>query len=172
MTQRTRTADNTKAKKKHAGSPVTHGKARTIATAEPAAAQAPQGPDGLDDALRALALALDKKALEPVMLDVRELCSFCNYQLVLSGRSDRQVDAIADGIAAGLKQEGIRVIQSEGARTGQWALLDYGDFVIHVFLHSAREHYDLEGLWNDAPRIPIDIPADARIQTIDSYETA
>jgi ribosome-associated protein len=64
------------------------------------------------------------------------------------------------------------VITSEGARTGQWALLDYGDFVVHVFLHAAREHYDLEGLWSDAPRIPIDVPPDARIQTIDSYESA
>ena len=114
--------------------------------------------EGLDGAMRALALALDKKALEPVLLDVRQLCSFCNYQLVLSGRSDRQVDAIADGIELGLKQEGLRPIGTEGARSGQWALLDYGDFVVHVFLHSAREHYDLEGLWNDAPRVPIDVP--------------
>jgi ribosome-associated protein len=120
--------------------------------------------------MRALALGLDRKALEPILLDVRELCSFCNYQLVLSGRSDRQVDAIADGISAGLKQEGLRPIGAEGARTGQWALLDYGDFVVHVFLHSAREHYDLEGLWNDAPRIPIDVPADARIPADDTYD--
>ena len=125
--------------------------------------------EGLDGAMRALALALDKKALEPVLLDVRELCSFCNYQLVVSGRSDRQVDAIADGISTGLKAEGLRPIGAEGARTGQWALLDYGDFVVHVFLHSAREHYDLEGLWNDAPRIPIDVPEEARIPE-DTYE--
>jgi ribosome-associated protein len=124
---------------------------------------------GLEEALRALALGLDKKALEPVLLDVRELCSFCNYQLVLSGRSDRQVDAIADGIAAGLKQEGVTVISSEGARTGQWALLDYGDFVVHVFNHTAREHYDLEGLWNDAPRVEIDVPEEARIPADDGY---
>jgi ribosome-associated protein len=124
---------------------------------------------GLDEALRALELGLDKKALEPVLLDVRELCSFCNYQLVLSGRSDRQVDAIADGIAAGLKQDGLRVIGSEGARTGQWALLDYGDFVVHVFNHAAREHYDLEGLWNDAPRVEIDVPDEARIPADDGY---
>src|ERR1044071_7381282 len=88
---------------------------------------APATTEGLDGAMRALALALDKKALEPVLLDVRDLCSFCNYQLVLSGRSDRQVDAIADGISAGLKQEDMRPIGSESARTGQWALLDYGD---------------------------------------------
>ncbi len=124
----------------------------------------PTSEEGLDGALRALSLALDKKALEPVLLDVRQLCSFCNYQLVISGRSDRQVDAIADAIEIGLKAEDLRPISTEGARTGQWALLDYGDFVIHVFLHSAREHYDLEGLWNDAPRIPIDIPADARVE--------
>ena len=128
------------------------------------------GTEGLEGAMRALELALDRKALEPVLLDVRELCSFCNYQLVLSGRSDRQVDAIADGISAGLKQEGLRAIGSEGARTGQWALLDYGDFVVHVFLHSAREHYDLEGLWNDAPRIELDVPDDARIPADETYD--
>ena len=132
----------------------------------------PATTEGLDGAMRALALALDKKALEPILLDVRQLCSFCNYQLVLSGRSDRQVDAIADGIALGLKQEGLRPISTEGARSGQWALLDYGDFVIHVFLHSAREHYDLEGLWNDAPRVPIDVPADARVPAEEQYESS
>src|ERR1700742_1428656 len=73
--------------------------------------------EGLDGAMAALALALDKKALEPILLDVRELCSFCNYQLILSGRSDRQVDAIADGIEAGLKMEGLRVSSAEGARS-------------------------------------------------------
>jgi ribosome-associated protein len=130
----------------------------------------PTSTEGLDGAMRALSLALEKKALEPVMLDVRQLCSFCNYQLVVSGRSDRQVDAIADGIEAGLKAEGLRPISTEGARTGQWALLDYGDFVVHVFLHSVREHYDLEGLWNDAPRIALDVPADARIPVDEHYE--
>jgi ribosome-associated protein len=147
----------------------TKGTARGV-TASTAAR--PATAEGLDGAMRALALALDKKALEPVLLDVRELCSFCNYQLVVSGRSDRQVDAIADGIVVGLKAEGLRPIGSEGARTGQWALLDYGDFVVHVFLHAAREHYDLEGLWSDAPRVPIDVPAEARIPPEESYAEA
>ena len=128
--------------------------------------------EGLEGAMRALELALDKKALEPVLLDVRELCSFCNYQLVLSGRSERQVDAIADGINSGLKAEGLRPLGAESARTGQWALLDYGDFVVHVFLDSAREHYDLEGLWNDAPRVAIDVPADARMPAGEAYDAA
>ena len=157
----------TKASKRSTPKTATQGKARTVAeTASPA----PTSTEGLDGALRALTLALEKKALEPILLDVRELCSFCNYQLVVSGRSDRQVDAIADGISAGLKMDGLRVLGSEGARTGQWALLDYGDFVIHVFLHSAREHYDLEGLWSDAPRIPIEVPPDARIAVEDPYD--
>lgn len=158
-------------KKKIAAKPVTKGKARSVGESD----DPPKGPattEGLDGAMRALTLALDKKALEPVLLDVRELCSFCNYQLVISGRSDRQVDAIADGISAGLKMEGLRPIGAEGARTGQWALLDYGDFVVHVFLHSAREHYDLEGLWNDAPRIELDVPADARIPVGEAYDAA
>ena len=150
----------------------TKGKARASTSGAEVPAAVPESTEGLDGAMRALSLALDKKALEPVLLDVRALCSFCNYQLVLSGRSDRQVDAIADGIVAGLKQDGLRPIGSEGARTGQWALLDYGDFVVHVFLHSAREHYDLEGLWSDAPRIPIEVPPDARVPVDDSYESA
>lgn len=139
---------------------------------EAAAPPAPKTTEGLDSALRALSLALDKKALEPVLLDVRDLCSFCNYQLVVSGRSDRQVDAIADGIAVALKAEGLRPLGAEGARTGQWSLLDYGDFVVHVFLHTAREHYDLEGLWSDAPRVPIEVPAEARLPPSESYDGA
>ena len=106
------------------------------------------------------------------LLDVRDLCSFCNYQLVLSGRSERQVEAIAEGISIGLKQEGIWPFGHEGAKTGNWALLDYGDFVVHVFLHTAREHYDLEGLWNDAPRVAIEVPVDACIPADEAYAPA
>ena len=154
-----------------AAPPATKGKPRSAAAEPPA--RPPATTEGLDGALRALTLALDKKALEPILLDVRELCSFCNYQLVVSGRSDRQVDAIADGITSGLKMEGLRPLGAEGARSGQWSLLDYGDFVIHVFLHSAREHYDLEGLWNDAPRVPLpDVPADARLPPGETYDAA
>jgi len=163
-----------------ASPPATKGKPRSAkeeplvrpAAAEPPSPAAEAVDEGLDGAMRALALALDKKALEPILLDVRELCSFCNYQLVVSGRSDRQVDAITDGISSGLKAEGQRPLGAEGARSGQWSLLDYGDFVVHVFLHSAREHYDLEGLWNDAPRIPLDIPADARLPAGEHYDMA
>jgi ribosome-associated protein len=133
-------------------SPATKGKPRSATKEEPSA-RPPATTEGLDGAMRALALALDKKAIEQILLDVRELCSFCNYQLVVSGRSDRQVDAIADGITSGLKAEGQRPIGAEGARTGQWSLLDYGDFVVHVFLDEVRDFYDLERLWSDASKV-------------------
>ncbi|MEZ4365807.1 MAG: ribosome silencing factor [Kofleriaceae bacterium] len=146
-------------------------RAASAKAAAPTAAPAPEVDDGLARVQAALALALDKKALEPVLLDVRALCSYCNYQLVLSGRSERQVEAIADGVRAGLRDGDLdlRPLGSEGARNGQWSLLDYGDFVVHVFAHAAREHYDLEGLWSDAPRVPIEVPADARIGADDAY---
>jgi ribosome-associated protein len=165
----TRTKSTTSKRSGGNGKTATKGRARA-GVAETPPPHAPRSTEGLDGAMRALALALDKKALEPVLLDVRDLCSFCNYQLVVSGRSDRQVDAIADGITSGLKAEGLRPLGAEGARTGQWSLLDYGDFVVHVFLHSAREHYDLEGLWNDAPRVPIEVPDDARIAPGETYD--
>jgi ribosome-associated protein len=142
--------------------------ARARGSDDGGAARSTDGDGGLDGAMRALALALDKKALEPVLLDVRGLCTYCNYQLVLSGRSDRQVEAIGEAIVVGLKADGLRALGREGRRSGQWALLDFGDFVVHVFHHPVREHYDLEGLWVDAPRVPIEVPADARVQA-DEY---
>jgi len=123
---------------------------------------------GLAVAMKALDLALDRKAVEPVLLDVRDLCGYCNYQLIVSGRSDRQVDAISDGVIAGLRDLGLRPLGTEGKRSGHWSLLDFGDVVVHVFLHSLREHYDLEGLWNDAPRVELDVPPDARLPA-DTY---
>ncbi|MEM9488542.1 MAG: ribosome silencing factor [Myxococcota bacterium] len=125
--------------------------------------------DGIDEARCALSAALDKKALEPTLLDVRGLCSYTNYILTVSGRSDRQVDAIAEGVMTDLRKLDLKPYGVEGRGSGQWVLLDYGDTVIHVFLHPVREHYDLEGLWIDAVRVPIDVPDDARISADDVY---
>src|SRR6476469_6769703 len=125
-----------------AAPPATKGRPRS-AVAE-AHAPPPATTEGLDGAMRSLTLALEKGALEPVLLDVRGLCSYCNYQLVVSGRSDRQVEAISEAIIVGLRDKGVRAIGTEGKRSGQWALLDFGDFVVHVFHHPLREHYDLE----------------------------
>ena len=120
-------------------------------------------------ATRALDAALDKKALEPVLLDVDELCSYTERILLLSGRSDRQVDAIADGVKAALREKGYTAMGVEGKANGQWALLDYGDLIVHIFHHPIREHYDLESLWNEARRIEIDVPDEARVSADDIY---
>lgn len=118
---------------------------------------------------QAVSAALDKKALEPVLLDVRELCSYTDYILLVSGRSDRQVDAITDGVKEAMRSEGVRALGVEGVDSGQWALMDYGDVVIHVFHHPIRRHYDLEGLWIDASRVPIEVPESARAGPDDLY---
>lgn len=125
--------------------------------------------DALEGAKVALETALDKKALEPVVLDVRELCSYTEYIVMVSGRSDRQVDAIADAVTQSLRDQGRRPIGVEGVSSGQWALLDFGDLVVHVFHHPVRLHYDLESLWHEAPRVPIEVPAEARATPEDIY---
>ncbi len=125
--------------------------------------------DSLDLAMAALDAALEKKALEPMILKVGDLCSYADHILVLSGRSDRQVDAIAEGIKAVLRDKGYMAMGVEGKASGQWALLDYGDLIIHIFHHPVREHYDLESLWSEAERVEIDIPDEARILAEDSY---
>jgi ribosome-associated protein len=125
--------------------------------------------DGLDEARAALDAALDKKALEPILLDVRALCSYTSYILLVSGRSDRQVEAISDAVVRTLRERGLRPLGVEGTGAGQWALLDFGDVIVHVFHHPVREHYDLEGLWNEAARVAIEVPADARIPAEDAY---
>jgi ribosome-associated protein len=132
-------------------------------------AKAPPRLGALEAAHLALDAALDKKALEPVLLDVRALCSYTEYILLVSGRSDRQVDAIAEAASVALKAHGRRPLGVEGVTSGQWALLDFGDVVIHVFMHPMRLHYDLESLWHEAPRVDIEVPADARATPDDLY---
>lgn len=118
--------------------------------------------EGLTEALAAVEGALDNKALDPLVLDVRGLCSYTNYIVLVSGRSDRHVESICEGIMKTMREQGHVVLGTEGKRSGQWALLDFGDCVVHVFYHATREHYDLEGLWIDAPRVTLDVPEEAR----------
>ena len=99
-----------------------------------------------------------------MLLDVRELCSYCNYQLVVSGRSDRQVDAIATAVGEAVRATGRRAIGVEGVKSGQWALLDFGDLVVHVFHEQERVYYGLERLWKDCPLVPIDLPTSAPVE--------
>jgi ribosome-associated protein len=100
--------------------------------------------------------ALGKKALGLVVLDVRELSSVTDTFIICSGRSNRQVIAIADFIQEDLKKQKIKPLSVEGTKEGHWILLDYGHIVIHVFYDPVRRFYDLEGLWMDAKRIKIE----------------
>jgi ribosome-associated protein len=108
--------------------------------------------------MQAFELACTKKAFDPTLLDLTELCSYADYLLLLSGRSLRQVAAIAEAIEVGMKGKGHDAIGREGARGGQWILLDYGDLVVHVFYEPVRGYYDLEGLWVDAKRTDLEEP--------------
>ena len=97
---------------------------------------------------------LGKKAFNVVVLDVAELTSYADVFIFCSGRSNRQVSAIADNIQASLKKNHkIKPISVEGTKDGHWVLMDYGHVIIHVFYEPVREFYDLEGLWVDAKRI-------------------
>ena len=113
-----------------------------------------------ESALLAVEAALEKKGLEPVLIDVSAEASYTDYILVVSGRSDRQVQAIADWVQERLAALRVRPLGVEGA--GDWVLLDFGDVVVHVFYHPVREFYDLEGLWIQAPRVPLAVPPEAR----------
>jgi ribosome-associated protein len=97
--------------------------------------------------------ALGKKAHGLIVLDVRELTSVADAFIVCSGRSNRQVVAIADHIQRDLKTRRIKPLSVEGTKEGHWTLLDYGHVIIHVFYEPVRAFYDLEGLWVDAKRI-------------------
>ena len=97
--------------------------------------------------------ALGKKAMNLVALDVHELTSFADIFIICSGRSNRQVNAIAEHIQIDLKKHKIKPLSVEGVGDGHWVLLDYGHVIIHVFYEPMREFYDLEGLWVDARRI-------------------
>ena len=99
---------------------------------------------------------LGKKALNVVALDVAELTSFADVFIICSGRSNRQVSAIAEYIQTDLKKHKIRPLSVEGTKDGHWVLLDYGHVVIHVFYEPVREFYDLEGLWSEASEVPLE----------------
>lgn len=102
---------------------------------------------------RAAELALEKKASDVVVLDLRGLSSATDHFVLATGSSDIQIRAVADHIVESLKKEGVRPSHVEGMGSGQWVLLDYIDFVVHVFHPTSRGYYQLELLWGDAPRV-------------------
>jgi ribosome-associated protein len=111
-----------------------------------------------DRMLACVAAALDRKAYDLVVLDTATLTSVADYFVICSGRSDTQVQAIADAIERDCREHGMRPLAIEGREQGRWALLDYDDVVVHVFYTPIREFYELERLWVRAPRVALPEP--------------
>jgi ribosome-associated protein len=113
--------------------------------------------------------ALDKKACDLVVLDVREHTSIADYFIVCSGRSDRQVQSIAQGLEENAAEEGIKPFAIEGTQRGHWVLMDFSDVIVHVFYQPVREFYDLDGLWGHAPRARL---PEAYVKLIEQFQIA
>ncbi len=97
--------------------------------------------------------ALDTRARDLVILDVRELTTFTEYFVIMSGTSSRHVQALAEAVEGTLRSKKVSATRAEGLQDGMWVLLDYDDVVVHIFYHDRRPFYDLEGLWADAKQV-------------------
>ena len=100
----------------------------------------------------AVAAVQERKGVDPVVIDLRELSDAADFFLVVSGTSDTHVRAIAEHVVEALSLGGVRAYNVEGQRAGRWVCLDFVDLVVHVFHPTLREFYQLEGLWGDAPQ--------------------
>ena len=109
--------------------------------------------ESVDFACLAARAASAKQGEEVVVLDVRDLITITDYFVIASGASDRQVKTIADEVVKALRGEGNKPVRIEGEAASRWILLDFVDFVVHVFHQDERDHYRLERLWIDAPRV-------------------
>jgi ribosome-associated protein len=114
--------------------------------------------DSWEKALLLSRFALEKKAYDLVLMEVRDVTSIADYFLICSGRSDRQVQSIAQGIEENLRHRGVPPLSIEGLSRGQWILMDFADVIVHIFYQPVREFYDLEGLWANAPRVELPEP--------------
>ena len=101
--------------------------------------------------------ATDRKAMDVVVLDMREASSITDYFLICTGGSERQVQAIADAVDEQMSRHGVASLGVEGYRGAGWILMDYGDIVVHVFSEETRDFYELERLWSNAPRVEISL---------------
>ncbi len=100
--------------------------------------------------------ALDNKAEDLVILDVRKLTTFTEYFVIMNGKSTRHVQALAEAIEARMRSKRVKASTAEGLREGLWVLLDFDDVVVHVFYHEQRKFYDLEGLWSEAESLAVE----------------
>jgi ribosome-associated protein len=104
----------------------------------------------------AIRSASEKKAFDMIALDLRNIASFTEYFIIASGANQRQVQAIADAINEQLKKQlDRRPVRVEGYNAAEWVLLDYGDFIAHIFSHESRDFYDLARLWRDARKVEL-----------------
>ena len=110
------------------------------------------------------------KGIEPVLLEVTEFCSFADYFIICSGGSRRHVLALAQHLEEAMARAGLKPMGVEGLEEGQWVLLDYNTMVIHIFMQPLREFYNLEDLWSEAPKTPIDTNSNALNLPISSQE--
>ncbi len=116
----------------------------------------PDSKSGLELARRCVQYAQDKKALEPVILDLTSISSICDFLVICSAQSEPQIKAIVNGIEKTLKEElGVQALAVDGFPTSQWIVIDYGDVMVHVFHEQKRHVYALEDLWSDAPQVPV-----------------
>ncbi|BCS56095.1 ribosome silencing factor [Geobacter sp. SVR] len=117
-------------------------------------------------ALKCAELAFDKKAYDIRALDITRVSTIADYLVIISGSSDRQVQAIADSIRTGLKKYG-KVNDIEGEAEGKWIVMDYGDVLVHIFHDPLRSYYDLDGLWQLASEV--ELPKAIREARKDSF---
>ncbi|MDD5746951.1 MAG: ribosome silencing factor [Candidatus Omnitrophica bacterium] len=106
-----------------------------------------------EKALNIVKLALEKKAIDPLVLDVRKVSNFCDFFVILTGTSQTHLQAIADGIKQGMRAMGVLSHHKEGYNDARWIVLDYASVIVHIFDQETRMFYDLEHLWADAPAV-------------------
>jgi ribosome-associated protein len=135
--------------------PKTPGKAAKTARKTSTQAAALRAQPDADKTLKMILSRLDDmKAEETVTIDLRGKSAFSDYMIVTSGRANRHVGAIAENVAKGLKETGIKSIHIEGLPNCDWVLIDSGDVIVHVFRPEVREFYNLERLWTQSPTVP------------------
>ncbi|HUP59452.1 MAG TPA: ribosome silencing factor [Thermoanaerobaculia bacterium] len=120
--------------------------------------------DSIESRVRlAVSAALDKKAFGLDVLSVGDLTSIADYFVLMSANNERQAQAIADSIVERLKEEmRVRPLVVEGTNPGRWILLDFGDFVVHIFTEDVRRFYGLERLWGDAPNVTAELTSESK----------
>lgn len=112
----------------------------------------------LDKVRRLARAAFDKKALDILALDVRNVLDYAEYLLLLSANTEQQIKAVWQHVEGTMKEQGFTPLVVEGQGHNRWVLMDYRDVMVHIFLRPLRELYELERLWGDAPRVDLGLP--------------